>query len=93
MLIYSSSSFYTLPEVKSTVDAYITDNRLINPNDQHYVNIDKLLEDTLRSKANVDEDLEYLKREELVKRIVEKMQAWHEVQTEGKDIVLKWAQS
>jgi len=60
----------------------------VNPNDQSYVNIDALLSSTLSSKTDT-EPLEFLKRDELTQRLVNKMQAWYELSVDGKEPVMK----
>jgi len=79
---------YTLPEIKTLLNGYIASHNLVNPNDRSYINIDDLLSSTLSSKTNT-EPLEFLKRDELIRRLVDKMQAWHEISVEGKEPLIK----
>jgi len=72
------------------LNGYIGSHNLVNPNDQSYINIDALLSSTLSSKMNA-EPLEFLKRDELTRRLVNKMQAWYEISAEGKEPVVKSA--
>lgn len=85
---HDTSTLYTLPEIKALVNTYIATHDLVNPNDQAYINIDPLLLSTLSSK-NATEPLEFLKRDDLVKKLVEKMQPWYEIRVEGKDPIVK----
>ena len=85
----STSILYTLPEIKTLVNEYIVSHNLVNPNDRSYINIDELLLSTLSSKTDT-EPLEFLKRDDLMRRLVNKMQAWHEISVEGKEPVIKW---
>jgi len=60
----------------------------VNPNDQSYINIDALLSSTLSSKTST-ETLEFLRRDELARRLVDKMQAWYEISVESKEPIVK----
>ena len=79
---------YTLAEIKTLLNEYIVSHNLVNPNDRSYINVDELLLFTLSSKTN-PEPLEFLKRDELTHRLVDKMQAWYEISVEGKEPVIK----
>ena len=67
---------------------YITARQLINAHDQSYVNVtqDVILLETV---AGGGESYEFLKREEVVQRVSEKMQSWYEISVEGKEPILK----
>lgn len=67
---------------------YITSQNLVNPNDQAYINIDPVLLSALKSK-NSTEAIEFMKRDELTKKLVEKMQAWHSIGVDGEEQVTK----
>ncbi|KAE9409040.1 hypothetical protein BT96DRAFT_1013162 [Gymnopus androsaceus JB14] len=108
----SSSTLYTLPEIRSLLNEYITKHaeRLVNPNDQVYINVhvdtDPLLASCVSSnskgkgkskdKANdkgkdkgkssgkeEQPEIEFIKRDELLKRVSDKMQRWYEVKGAG----------
>ena len=99
----SPTALYTLPEIKSLLNAYITTHSLVNPREQAYINIDAPLLSCISSnskgkskgKGNAVEQeawagaMEFVKRDELTAKVVEKMQSWHEVRVEGGDPVLK----
>jgi translation initiation factor 2D len=87
-MAFSSSTLYTLPEIKAKLNDYIVSRNLMNPNDRSYINVDALLSSTLSSKTDT-EPLEFLKRDELTQRLVDKMQAWYEISVEGKEPVSK----
>jgi hypothetical protein len=36
-----------------------------------------------------EKNVQRLRREEIAKRLVDKMQSWYEIQPEGKDVILK----
>ncbi|KAL5525212.1 hypothetical protein ACEPAF_9081 [Sanghuangporus sanghuang] len=89
-----STALYARQQLKETLNIYITQHSLVNPNQQQFINIDALLAGVLASKgggggggsADVPE---FLRCDELLKRLVEKMQAWHKVELDGKDPILK----
>ena len=70
------------------LNEYIASHNLVNPNDRAYINIDALLLSTLASKAN-SEPLEFMKKDELTRRLVDKMQPWYEINAEGKEPLIK----
>ena len=70
----------------------------MNSHNQAYINLDNLLvaclsaKSTAKSKgkdADPDPPLEFMKREDLTKKVLEKMQSWYEVQAGQRDIVRK----
>lgn len=82
------------------LNEYITSKALVNPREQAYINLDPLLSDTIapkvkgKSKGKETETLppaavEFMKRDELTKNILENMQPWHEVKAPGKESVVK----
>ncbi|KIN93949.1 hypothetical protein M404DRAFT_1008652 [Pisolithus tinctorius Marx 270] len=91
---FDSSAMYTHAELKATVIKYITDHQLTNAYDQSYVNVsqDEVLLSTLARKNESGESLEFLKREEVVQRLSEKMQNWYEIRAEGRDPLLRKGQ-
>lgn len=84
----STSTLYTLLEIKAKLSHYISSHNLVNPNDQSYINVDALLSSALSSKTDT-EPLEFLKRDELTQRLVDKMQAWYEISLEGKEPMIR----
>lgn len=60
----------------------------MNAHDQSYINVgaDELLQTTISDNIG---GTEFLKREQVVERISEKMQNWYEIRAEGNDPVLK----
>lgn len=47
-------------------------------------------------RASVEEErppLEFMKRDELMKKVVEQMQSWYEVKAEGHDVVIRYVSS
>lgn len=89
---YSSSALYTYSDLKLAVNKYVAARQLTNPRDKSYVNVgtDEVLLSTVCAKGEVPESVEFLKRDDIVRRLSEKMQSWYEVQAEGKDPVIKY---
>ncbi|KAF8064203.1 eukaryotic translation initiation factor SUI1 family protein [Lyophyllum atratum] len=94
----SSTNVYSLAEVKSVLNSYISSNSLVNPREQAYINLDERLYNCVSSKAKGKSKgkdgekepgpMEFMKREELTKAILDRMQSWYEV-SDGKDVVRK----
>ncbi|KAG8215235.1 hypothetical protein J3R82DRAFT_8781 [Butyriboletus roseoflavus] len=91
---FNSEELYTYSDLKSAVNKYVAARQLTNARDQSYVNVgtDEVLLSTVRAKGEAPESVEFLKREDIIRRLSEKMQSWYEVQAEGKDAVLKKGQ-
>jgi len=89
-------------QIRSLLNSYITANNLVNPNDHAYINLDDLLYSCVSAKSkgkakskDVERESEisrFMKRDELMKEIVGKMQSWYAIRTEGKDPVTKSGQ-
>ncbi|KAH0833987.1 hypothetical protein J3R83DRAFT_11221 [Lanmaoa asiatica] len=91
---HSSSALYSYSDLRLAVDDYVAARQLTNARDQSYVNVgtDEVLLSTVCAKGGDPESVEFLKREDIVRRLSEKMQSWYEVQAEGKEPVLKKGQ-
>ena len=70
----------------------------MNKGDKAYVNLDQLLQECLTTKASSKSkgkepqapiSVEFMKRDELVKSVIAKMQSWYEIRVPGKDPVQK----
>jgi translation initiation factor 2D len=82
---------------------YVTARDLINNRDKNYINLDPLFSACLAAKsggkskgkgqATESELPEFIKRDDLVKRIMAKMQNWYEIRAPGRDPVSKYAAS
>jgi translation initiation factor 2D len=90
-----------MQEIKTLLNSYTSSENLVNQNDRAYINLDDLLSECVYAKSpqkpkkqrkEGDEEPnllgEFMKREELTKKITEKMQAWYEITRDG-EIVLK----
>jgi len=92
---------YSLNDIRALLNAYLTSKGLINKVDQAYINLNSTLLACVTSKsageagkkagrgsqeAEGQQPLEFMKRDELLKKIVEHMQSWYEVKAEGKEV-------
>ena len=91
----SPGDFFTQVEIRSIVNGYVTSKQLQNPQDQAYVNVteDSTLLDALSDlKASERKQLQevgFLRRNEVIDKIVGKMQPWFEITGEGREPVVK----
>lgn len=71
------------------MNSYVASRSLINANDQQYLNVgsDRFLAGAVSVKGG--DSPEFLKRDEVLKRVRANMQTWHEISVEGKDPVRK----
>jgi translation initiation factor 2D len=72
--------------LKAILNAYVSDKQLVNPRDQSYINVGT--DNVLVTSLSISD--EFMKRDEVLKRLVEKMQPWHEVKLDGKEAVLRY---
>ncbi|KAF7331157.1 Eukaryotic translation initiation factor SUI1 family protein [Mycena sanguinolenta] len=94
----SGKTLYELTEIRTLLNNYITSKALVNPREQAYINLDSVLSDTVAAKAKKTKGtetapaaapVEFMKRDELTRAILEQMQSWYEVTAPGKDPVVK----
>ncbi|KAJ6476284.1 eukaryotic translation initiation factor SUI1 family protein [Mycena sanguinolenta] len=94
----SAKTLYELSEVRALLNDYITSKALVNPREQAYINLDSVLSEAIAAKAKKTKGtetapaaapVEFMKRDELTRAILEQMQSWHEVTAPGKDPVVK----
>lgn len=102
LLVFSKRDLYSLPEIKLLLNNYISSHNLVNARDQAYINLDSLLLSCVsaksKGKSKKDDEaevpiLEFMKRDELAKKVAGQMQSWHEIKIEGKDPMSKFVQS
>ena len=89
-----------MTEIRDLLNSYITIHNLVNLREQAYINLDDLLYSCVSAKTkgktkNKDVEPEptlskFMKREELIRNVLEKMQSWYEIRVEGKDPVTKY---
>ncbi|KAI8968620.1 hypothetical protein BD414DRAFT_504220, partial [Trametes punicea] len=86
---HSTSDLYTIADIRNIVNDYISSRNLINTNDQQYINIstDQALANAVSVKG--EETPEFMKRDEVLRRVRAHMQTWHEIRAEGRDVVRK----
>ncbi|KAJ7088555.1 eukaryotic translation initiation factor SUI1 family protein [Mycena crocata] len=95
----SSKTLYEVAEIRTMLNDYITSKALVNPREQAYINLDDLLSNVTapkvknKSKGKGSEapvpPVEFMKRDELTKGILEQMQSWYELKAPGKDPIVK----
>ncbi|PPQ69576.1 hypothetical protein CVT24_001376 [Panaeolus cyanescens] len=97
----SKNDLYTFNDVKNLLNSYIASHNLVNQRDQEFINLDDLLYTNLAVKSkgaskkgqSTDNDADdlphFMKRGELTKHIVNKMQNWYQVKASGHDAVTK----
>lgn len=86
----STSNLYTIADLKAAFDAYVAEKNLVNAQERQFVNVgeDAALAHAV---ARKNEEVEFMRREEVLARLREHMQSWYEIQVEGKDAVRKCA--
>ena len=88
-----TSELYTLTDLKTILNVYISSKNLVNAQEQAYINVvqDDALHSAVTSKNELN--VEFLKREEVLTRLKDHMQSWYEIRVEGKDVVRKYVRS
>lgn len=84
----SSKELYSAGELRNLINDYVEKHSLANPREQQYIHPDELLLSVL-SVPKANETIQYLKRDEAMKRLTDRMQTWHEVKVDGKDPVIR----
>ncbi|KLO16572.1 hypothetical protein SCHPADRAFT_823044 [Schizopora paradoxa] len=81
-----TSALYTLSDVKTALNAYITTKSLVNAHNQLFVNVavDELLTGIFTSKG-ADAPPEFAKREDLISKLSSKMQPWYRLDTKDSE--------
>ena len=85
----SPKDLYSSADLRTIINEYTASHSLVNARDQRYIHPDELLLSVLVPPRS-DETLQYLKRDEAVNRLSERMQDWHEVIVDGKDPVIRY---
>ncbi|KAF8183745.1 hypothetical protein K438DRAFT_1974778 [Mycena galopus ATCC 62051] len=94
----NSKTLYELAEVRAMLNEYITSKALVNPREQAYINLDSHLSEVIAPKAkkakgteptSAAAPVEFMKRDDLNRSILEQMQPWYEVKAPGRDPVVK----
>jgi translation initiation factor 2D len=79
---------YTAIELRMLLAEYIQAKNLVNPQDQAYVNARE--DNVLVTAIRLDQNQEFVKRDQLLSQLQNQMQAWHEVDVPGKDPILRY---
>ena len=97
----STKTLYSLAEIKALLSSYTNSNSLMSPANQAYVNLDGRLVTCLSAKPSgksktISTEPEpssgpsgTVKREELIKKVLDKMQSWYEVNAGQEEVVRK----
>ncbi|OCH88500.1 eukaryotic translation initiation factor SUI1 family protein [Obba rivulosa] len=87
-----TSELYTLSDIKTAFNAYVSTKQLVNPREQQYINVgeDPALRSAVTGKS--EEPPEFLKREDVLSRLKSHMQSWYEIKSGGQDVVRKKGQ-
>ncbi|KAG7452039.1 eukaryotic translation initiation factor SUI1 family protein [Guyanagaster necrorhizus] len=94
----STSDLYSIPEIRALLNNYITSKDIVNQYDQAYINLDDLLRSCVVAKApsskkgkepEPQQSHDFMRRNDLYKKVLERMQSWYEIRAEGKDLVVK----
>lgn len=94
----NTAALYSFTEVKDLVNSYVNSKSLVNAHNQAYINLDQPLATCLSAKlagksrnksAESESTAEFVKRDELTKKILQKMQPWNEVRVGHGDLVRK----
>ncbi|KAK7470327.1 hypothetical protein VKT23_001758 [Stygiomarasmius scandens] len=99
----STSNLYSLQEVRTLLNSYIASQDLVNKHEPAFIDLDAALVSCIlstqgsgkskgKNKVPATQETEFMRREELSKNVVEKMQRWYQVRAEGKDTVIKKGQ-
>jgi len=77
---------YTVPELRTIIDSYVNTHSLVHPREPAFITLDDTLRDLLLGK---NEELDFLKREELTPRLRNVMQPWYSISVNDKEPVIK----
>ena len=86
----STSKLYSIAEIKDIFNSYVAAKNLVNAQVQQYINVgeDEILAQAVYVKN--EENPEFMKREDALRRIRNNMQIWHEIKTERSDTITKY---
>ena len=75
------------------MNGYVSARGLVNANDQQYINVgtDQALAGAVSVKGQ--DTPEFMKRDDVLKRVRVNMQPWHEIRVEGRDTIQKYVLS
>ncbi|KAJ3005789.1 Eukaryotic translation initiation factor 2D [Thoreauomyces humboldtii] len=79
---HSKNSFYTLADLRNLINDYATLHSLVDRSNPRMIKIDPHLADSLLKREEYT-TIDYLPRDVLVQRLVDRMQAFHELKAPG----------
>lgn len=94
----SKTELYTSTQIGQLINKYIETQSLVNQNDRAYVNLDDLLRGCIFAKgttnarkegADAEKHMQFMRRDDVVKSVLEKMQSWYEIHVMDKEVVTK----
>ncbi|CAA7262136.1 unnamed protein product [Cyclocybe aegerita] len=94
-----TNDLYSIPKIQEVLKTYITKKSLINQDDRAYINLDHLLCAWLAPRAprgkgknkgasEPEPPARLMRRDELTKAVLKKMELWHEITVDGQEPVL-----
>lgn len=95
LVTLSPGDFFTQVEIRSIVNGYVATKQLLNPQDQAYVNVTEdstlfdALSDLRASERKQLQEAGFLRRNQVVDKIVGNMQPWFEISGEGREPVVR----
>ncbi|RDX44971.1 eukaryotic translation initiation factor SUI1 family protein [Lentinus brumalis] len=84
-----TSDMYTIADIKTILNDYVTARGLINANDPQYINVGSDQPLAIAVSVKGEDTPDFMKRDEVLKRVRAHMQTWHEIRVEGRDVVRK----
>jgi translation initiation factor 2D len=84
--LFRLKDLYTVPELRTIIDSYVNTHSLVHPREPAFITLDDTLRDLLLEK---NEELDFLKREELTPRLRSVMQPWYSMAVNDKEPVVK----
>ncbi|KAF8519390.1 hypothetical protein BU17DRAFT_90099 [Hysterangium stoloniferum] len=84
----NTKDLYSQNDIRTIINDYITAHQLANVNEQQYIHPDDVLVAVFTA-GQSSESIQYMKREDAVTRLSQRMQEWHEVTVEGKDPIVR----
>ncbi|KAJ3290303.1 Eukaryotic translation initiation factor 2D [Blyttiomyces sp. JEL0837] len=83
----AKDTLFTRAELRSALENYVKAKDLVSPDDGRLVKLDMYLADVLLRKG--ENDVDYLARDAILSRLVDKMSPFHELTLPGQDPVVK----
>ncbi|TPX61445.1 hypothetical protein PhCBS80983_g01088 [Powellomyces hirtus] len=78
----SKDTLYTAADVRETINEYATSKKLVDPKNPRLVRMDPYIVDAILNKDEYN-TIDYLERDAIVTRLMQKMQPFHELRAPG----------